>query len=698
MPRRLFDSIDNWLGGVNTAGSPDDLPVGAFPRGQNTALTNVTGGKAFVGTRPGFEFITQLTGEPTIIGQQLYRKSDGTALHLLIGNDGSLWTRTLAGTTTQFSASAFTASDTVLPTFAIANDLWFVATGSEEKKFDGSALQKWGIAAPGSAPTLSQEATPGNNMTGTYEVFLTYYSGRAESGRGPTASITMTANNALKVDWAAPADTQITHVRVNIRRTSKGANFYRQATVALPTVTHTISWTDQDTSYSQLTTLAPAVNDNQPPPAGIKSPTWHLSRMFVFDGTGFYYTPVEEPENFNVADRYEPVNPDDGEQITGALSIYGRLLIFKEHSLWALVGDTPETWSVELVSPTFGAVGQAAIAAGVGRVFWWDEVKGPVVLEGGQPRALAAGTLAPNIERSLFNTSTLHFVLTLVDESPKNPRVMFAVPEANSSRPSLIFPYHLDANAWEAEKWDPFEIASWASGESPSGQKTIYVGGLYGNFFAFGTTAHDGVPTGAVSAGRVTAATTNTVTCVDENGASPAWTDNALKGRFVYALSSDKTLVQRRKILSNTANVLTLATNWNTVPNSTFTFVIGGIHFQIDTPWRTAEMPFHKKRHEFLFAQIESDQPDTEVQLDIFLDYDLGNPITKTVYTTTAAAVYDEALYDASTFFAPSRAKLKVRPERTSIAWRSRLRFVANNATLIVRKVAMQSVLWSTRG
>lgn len=710
MPRRLFEELKNWVGGVVTAAAADTPLPNSSPRGRNSSLTQLAPGLAEVSRRRGAvpALTARLSGEPAIIGQTEFIKANGTAYHVLVGSDGSLRLRNLDGTSTVIAAAAFTSTD--LPSFAVANDLLFIANGTDRIKFDGTNVRAWGITAPAAGPTLSA-AAGGSMAAGVYDVLLTYYASAYgnESGRGVLSSVTLAAGQKINVSWTFPADAQVDYVRVYIRSRTRGANFYRAVAGATPaahathggyastTLAAVLDITDAQ--FAAFTTLAPAANANQPPPSGAQSPTWHDSRMFVHDERGLYWTDIESPEGFNLVDSFEPINPDDGDPLVALASIDEGLLTLKRNSTWLLDGNDPNSWIPRRLSTSLGAVNQQSVAVTDNGTYWWDKDKGPARLRGGKPEAFGLPRIGPSLTATRFNQSLLHLITAVEDTSPARQRLMYAVPEAGSTRPSLILPYNLALEVWESDGWNPFDVASMARARNTTGDETVFIGGYTGRLFEWWSGMTDGVTTGQKPEGLVTAAAATTLTGVLAGGvASPAWTVDAHKGLYVYAISANDE-VQRRLITANTANTLTVSVAWSTNPNSTYRFIIGGIDFQFDTPWMTAEAPFHKKRFEFLFVQLgESTDAIVRADIELFLTYDRLNAQLTTEFELSSGAVYDAATYDVSRYASPQQDDTKIRVSRTGKAWRVRLRNITAAYDTVIKQVAMQSVLLTTKG
>jgi hypothetical protein len=707
--KRLFEEIRNWAGGVNTSAPADALGDTVSPLGRNSALTQISPmpPQANVSPRQGGSpaLTSPLTSEPAVIGQYHFRKSDGNTYHILVCGDGSLRKRNDDSTSTVISASPFTAGDELLPGFAVANDLLFICNGTEAKKFDGTTLSAFGLAKP-SAPTAVAAGSGGIMPAGTYDVLTTQYNSATghESQISDSVEVTIAAGEKIQVDWTDAVDAQVTHTRVYARQRARGANYYRVIAGATPAADAThggyTSATNQtilditETQWENFVTRPPVENENYPPPTGAKSPTWHRSRMFVHDGSTVYWSKIELPEAFDYENASEPVNPDDGEEIIGMISADDVLLILKDKSTWAVVGDDPSSWTLENISREIGGVNQQSMATLNNLTFWWDAAKGPIARAvGGQPEAIGVPLIGPTVDPTLLNPDKLHLIVIGVDNHPARQRVIYAVPEVNQTRNTLLLPFNTTLRVWESSGWNPFDVASMATVEDSS-SIGMYMGGYSGRLFHWWNAFNDGVAIGTTNSGTVTSSTATTLTCVNDAGASPGWTVNALKELYAYAISADGE-IQRRRIVSNTANVLTVLSDWTANPNDTYTWVVGGIDFQFDTPWIHGGAPFRKKRYEFLFLELSAASAGMEVDVDVFLDLDI-NTVRRTLsIALSSPALYDTAIYDTDRYASAGFSNTFHRMSRTGRAWRARVRSLLPETDYSLLKIAMQSILLS---
>lgn len=98
------------------------------------------------------------------------------------------------------------------------------------------------------------------------------------------------------------------------------------------------------------------------PPANVKWVCAHKSRVFMANSSAgasrLHYSASDDGEDWTTADSagFIDVSPDDGDEITGIVSIGNALLIFKKLSTWVMQGFSPTTFTLKQVSPSVGCV------------------------------------------------------------------------------------------------------------------------------------------------------------------------------------------------------------------------------------------------------------------------------------------------------------------------------------------------------
>lgn len=700
MPKVLYQVQENWAGGVNTSGQPDAIGDDSSPRARNTALAFISKGRAVMQKRRGMSTMNASpTGgsNPAVIGQREFRKlASGvfTNYHVLVTNVGRVETISTNGTVTNIS-TALTTGD-LYPDFATANNLLFIVNGTDKKKFNGTVLQNFGITAPASAPTLADSGVAGS-PNGTYEARVTFYNSAtgAESSAGPTSGTVTVASK--KIDFSSiptSADSQVTSRKLYLRNTSTQANFYLATTINDNTTT-TYQYNAAD---STLITLGPDTAENNPPPSGIKYLATHRSRLFAADDTTLYYSKVLFPEAFD-PDFTESVNPNDGQKITAIHAAHDVLIIFKSSSMYVLVGDDPNDWSIRLVDSDIGCVSHRSVVTVEGRTYFWSE-QGPMVWDGeGKPVPIGLPYIASTISADNLGFVSLSIICAAPDLTRQ--RVMFAVPGEGQVRNTLILPFNYRLGVWESDIWDPIDVASLGVADDANGQPWVFIGGYGGQVFKWWNADNDGVASGTTMSGTFVAGATSVSTITDA-GAAFDTTGNGLKERKVTVIDSNGLQVGsiRPHITSNTATSVTLHVSVTGLTiGATYTYTIGGPAFELDTPWNDFSLPFHKKRYEFLFIEALSTGSSVNVTCDMAFNHDTSTGMTRSLtFTTTApSAEWGSGIWDSSSWGTQANVTTRKRVGRTGKNHRVRLRNLYPNQSVTVLKIGAQAALMTVK-
>jgi hypothetical protein len=693
MPRRAFEELASWEQGCITAISDDLLPKGAFPRGRNTALYQ----NGLLGSRKGATVFTPDTLGEAINGLFQLTQSDGTRTLLRFGDDGSLSSVNDDGEFTEIEATGFTAE--TVPELRVAKDYLFITNGEDLKKFDGTTLSNFGIERP-VAPTVA--AGTAGTTNGVYDVALTYYNEDSgeESSRSDFTEVTVT-NQKIDISWAAPTDTQVTHVRIYVRKQSLGSIAFRMITDLDPapaadgfevdTLAATLNI--RDGTFSALTIIAPSPSDAVPPPDGARFVTWHKSRIFVAEGDSVYYSELDRPERFDLYNRVEPITPQEGESITGLHSAHDKLLIFKQTKVYAISGDDPSNWSIDLISVDSGTDSFRSIVTVEGVTYYWSSVHQLMGWPGtGAPLPISKPLLDPTLRADVINVAGLSHCAAIVDS--EHQVILWSLPEYGKSTNTIIVPFNYRLRKFEAEYWNPFNVSSFCVWRDSTDTPWVLMGNYHGQIFKNWTGNNDGIPEDSTHSGTITSASSSKIT---DSRAEFRTTGGGLVGRMVYVISADQSIVQRREITANTATELTVAPNWEITPNPTYTYVVGGIYFEMDTPWMHGGVPFEKKRYEHLFSMAVTASSRVQCVFDFFTDYSLAEPKRSFPTTLAAQAEYDVAIYDTDRYASSAFDYAKKRLAKNGKAWRIRIRKLQNNTDLMILKLGVSSVFLSTK-
>lgn len=238
----------------------------------------------------------------------------------------------------------------------------------------------------GTTATLSTTGT--GVLTGVFAYRLAYENWYGSIGNvGPTRTVTATANQVV-VSWNTNHPETNNYKYVRIYRTleltlNPNSDFY-----FIGTATITSSFID-NTPDSKLTDTS-YFTDHFMPPVPAQVIASGMNRLAIayngvykgIDRTGVvYFSRVNDPDVFDYNDAsgagtairiFEGVQ----DEITGIHYYRGRWLIWTRTSLYALYGDTSETFQLVKISGDVGCIAPYSIREVEGVVFWlgWDSI------------------------------------------------------------------------------------------------------------------------------------------------------------------------------------------------------------------------------------------------------------------------------------------------------------------------------------
>jgi hypothetical protein len=619
MGQSVREYLDSWQSGVLAANEVswppgaqgyigvDQLTTTSSPRAWNNTFALI-GDRAVPRKRDGcLEMNTAISGVPAIIGQYAYRfrdttTGDVTQYHLLVGNNGGLYWMDESGAVTTISATQFSAGE-FYPDFATLGNLAFIANGEERIKLYGTTVQTFGIERPDIGSASGNAGVPGN-LNGVYEVrfaFRNSVTGHRSSASDSTAEITATNTVIDLTGIPQSSDSQVDTIDIAIRNIATQAEFYVIGDIAHGTTTATID-VDDNTTDVQLTELFPDTNENDPPVEGIKFLAAHKNRMFAADDGKLYWSKTGFPEAFD-PEAYDLVNQDDGQKITGLVSIPGGyLIIFKEDSYYVLEGDTPSIWTIARLGPSVGCSAHTSIEIGADAVYWWAE-QGPVKLTFGQlavPELIGLNRISAAIGARLINVDERRRICAAFDLT--NQRIFFSIPDARQHRNTRLLVWSSRLSCWESDRWDPIDAASLAVVNDSASQPFVMIGGYAGQVFKLGIGSHDAVASGTVT-GTFVASSASHATITD---LTASFASNLVERKVTVLDSLGNVMTPSRpRITANTGTVLTLSVPVSGLTAAaTYTYTIGGPDWQFDTAWRDFDVPFDEKKLEFVYALV----------------------------------------------------------------------------------------------
>lgn len=336
---------------------------------RNAINTDFRGG--VIARRKGTRRVNNTTLSGTGYGVFYARFNSGTNERLVAhGGNISVVTREPTAITKSLPSdwAAMTGNITY---FSMLNDYIFMCNRTDNDfKYGGTNLQKWGISAPAAAPTIT---TPSGDVASTRRYRATYLnstSGHEGAESAETSSKTLSNQQGQAASPASPTDPQVDQWRLYAAIVTGGRPgvFYRVGTANLGT---SISDNLSDATLKTKNILEEFTNNAPSGPLRLQAlhqgrivavPQDDRSIFYLTDHDGFFSKPESFP-TFN----FVPVNYRDGDFITAFVSFNEYLLIFKQFSIWAMLGAWPDV-KMQAVSyrPDFTSIGtidQRAVVA-----------------------------------------------------------------------------------------------------------------------------------------------------------------------------------------------------------------------------------------------------------------------------------------------------------------------------------------------
>lgn len=687
-------------GGVVLATDPSTLGTLASPRGLNSALALATAGVPFVQKRSGMRCMnrTPITGSPTILGGYNYRRvANDTDYHLLLDALGRLTNRNSSNTFSSVS-TAFTAG-THYPDWATANDLCFIVNGTDRLKYDGTTVTNFGIERP-TVGTLAGTAGSSGLHNGTYELRVSFGNSSTghESSASDTATATVTVTNQA-IDWSnipVSADPQVDRRYLLARNTATQTQFYRVGTITNNTAT-TASTSILD---ANAVTPAPSLTGRDRPPSGARYLAYHQGRLFAATDSFLHWSDIDAPEAFGALN-LDGINAGDGEKIMGLHSDGDVLLVFKESRVYGIFnGNNPLTWQVREIDAEHGCVSHRTIVSANGFIYWYNRT-GLVRFNGVSVEPIGERYLGD--QSATLNAAELLTASAAHDEIQN--RLLIALPGFGQNRATFIVPFHTTLQVFEATSWDPMDVGTLHAAVDSDSIPRVWLGNYAGQLFKVWDTNNDGVFEGTVTGtwvatGESVSVFTSCTTTDDTDAVVDAEFDTTGGGlieRKVLWLDSDGNIVSetRRRITANTATGFTLdaAVNGFTV-GTTYTYIIGGPDFQFDTPWRTFDLPWVKKRYEYFHLLVKGLNYGASATIDLAFDYDDANANAKerTLTTSNTSGLWDSAVWDQDVWDVAANVRTRYRVARVGFSWRARIRNSEANQPFALLMLGMDAV------
>jgi hypothetical protein len=704
--RDLRDTITHFSLGVVTSGETDRADLKhALVRADNAQFTKVAARIASIRKRFGLTLVnstplanTSASAGPALTGGQHYIfdnagtevrysaqvSKDGTVT--LIQDDGSSTNHAPVAT----FATVLTAN-TESPVSAVMNNRLFVLDGLGGKvSIKGTSTVTWGV----SPATINALADGGaGNMSGDYDIVITALNTQtgAESEISEVSSITLGANKQLNVTANAVA-VGLTHMyfRIYIRKPAEGPGFFRVlagtgyvggTTQGFPLfnagATTTVTINVSDATLEDLILTPPAVGSRGLPPSGIKYIAVWANRLFVADDSMVYWSEQDLPDAFNPLNA-EPIRSPNGGHIKGMKAVpideeTSSLSVWTLTARHELTGTVdPTTWDWDVPDPELGLVSNAAALVHDGVLAWWAPDHGPVmrIPGGGEVTHIGNELVNDQTGPNAINTVYAH----LIRGVGHGGRMIWAIPEPQKTRLTKMVVFNTEMRRWESTHWDPMDIAALFVNYDSSSRSYIALGGYNGQLFRLLKGTNDGIRAGTTQGTFVAAA--DSILSISDAGAAFDTTGARLIERKVTILGPDG-LVHgsvRPYITANTATSITLneAITGLTV-GQTYTYLIGGQNFAIETYWWNFEDAFTAKRWDKVYLQFRADSGVSQVIISTAFGYDPLNDQETTTLDFTSEH-WDTAFWDLAFWDSVSVLTQNLFPDQVAVNARIQLR------------------------
>lgn len=596
------------------------------------------------------------------------------------------------------------------PDCAIASGMAVIVNGQENIKVVGASVFDFGLTAA-EAPSVSDSGS-GGNPDGDYEFALLYTNETTgnQSSLGAIASVTVTTNR-INIAWGVPSDPQVTHVKVAVRKSTLGPEFFIITEDVLtldtqpdenngfPLGTYSIEFNATDEELLNLFIVAPDVVENTPAPvlSAIEAHKYRLFGVVADDAQKLVYSKLNEVEAFH-PDNYEYVGKGDGDPIIALQSRREGLLILKRRSIWLLEGDNPSDWSLKRISEGIGCVSVRAIQTFNNTTYWWCPAQGPMRWSGdGGIEPLANPALLPTVQDILATTDTTPANVVI---DTFNQHVLFIIPGALQQQNTLILPFLITNGSWISEYWDPFDVSCAATIPITNGVDAVYMGGYFGDIFKWWEGENDGIDAGTKSGTIPVPASigATTITLTQSIEVLPV----RLNGRVLILENADRSVQLRFIIASNTSAAVTLdrPDSLSYDIDSTWTWTLGGPNFIWDTKDMVHGDLFVRKRYTFVDIFFEQLDGKPTLLLEALLNHNINPPSTRRYESITndPNAVWDTAIFDSNVWGPNQRPLRRFRVGKVGNAMRVRIRNHEPDVAFAIRAVQSDAVLLDEKG
>jgi hypothetical protein len=262
----------------------------------------------------------------------------------------------------------------------------------------------------------------------------------------------------------------------------------------------------------------------------------------------------------------------------------------------------------------------------------------------GQAAYIGTDFIRDNVKASVLSSSNYHLWLGAALDG----RIVFGVIDGGQSKVQRLLVFNLEVGAWESTNWDPMDAASIFVSYDEDGEAHMYLGNYNGQLFRMLSGGTDGVRDGTTSGTFVAGATS--VGVITDGAAAFDTTGAGLRQRRVRLIDPDGQVVisNRIHISSNTATALTLSGSFSGLTvGATYTYLVGGPDFMLETYWGNMRLPFVDKRFDLFFSEFRVDEGVSNIAIRMAFSWD-ENRTLSVATLDEAASLWDDAEWDVS--------------------------------------------------
>lgn len=526
----------------------------------------------------------------------------------------------------------------------------------------GASYVKISLTPPASHLTPTVGAG-GALPAGTYAYLMTFYdsaTGRESNpftvATAPTAISAGSPGNATITLSAFPAVTAGEGIdkRRIYRKLSTETLFSRIAEIAVATTTYADAGDAATTLYLDYDTGAYDVG-NTPLPRNAAGESSSLiceafDRIFMVDPTDpsiLVFSKVGDYWSYPIGN-YLYIGRGDGSTIK-RIEKHGKSLLIHKGNGWYILESDP-VGSYQTDGTVITAPGVPKFISKIGTQDFRTSVSAhnqvvrlsqtgfyrsvPTEFDTADLREDYIGNDIANFETNLdFSNSS---IATMYNYNAANRRHVYYIEPISASFYSKCYVFDIVLSQWVYYEigTDVFSVGKYVT----LNKEYMMMGDGYGIVWQWDVGDSDGHSlTSAEANGTCTASSGTTLT-----DSTKTWTVNSLIG-CVVSLWDGTGRLQKRRILSNTANQITVAT-WTTTPDTTTTYSIGGIEKYAEEYWDSNGDPHVKKRARWIVPYVRQ-TGDYDITISFRKDFQQAYDQIRTLSLLSSSSLWGTMLW-----------------------------------------------------